>query len=137
VTYSVSITKACVDSKHQAAKESASEAKRREKEAVEHRVREHVRRTASGWAVPEGRAIAVDRILAEAALWGLLSYRIPTWAEEHGGSKKNPFAAIHALTDEQLATELAKEIAGDFRDKAGYHVDWQALADEIDAERAS
>jgi hypothetical protein len=97
---------------------AASEQKRLAKEAVAGRVQQHVKRTAAGWAIPEGRAIAIDRILAEAALWGLLSYRIPTWAEAHGGKKNNPFAAIHALSDEDLAKELAMEIASDFRDKA-------------------
>jgi hypothetical protein len=133
-TYRVSISKGCIERKHRQAKESASDAVRREKEALATKVQQHVKRTAAGWAIPEGRAIAIDRILAEAALWGLLSYRIPTWAEAHGGKKNNPFAAIHALSDEDLAKELAMEIANDFRDKAGYHVNWPELAAELGVE---
>lgn len=136
-TYVVSITKGCVKPEHQRSKEAEAEDRRRAKEAVATRVQQHVRRSSSGWALPEARAIAVDRILAEAMLWDLLSYHLPVWAEEHGGKKTNPFAAIHALSDEDLAKELAERIAGDFRDKAGYHVDWPALAAEYGLEGAS
>ncbi|MEW6223232.1 MAG: ParB/RepB/Spo0J family partition protein [Chloroflexota bacterium] len=122
---------ACLEPKHRAAKAAAGEEKRLAKEATARRVQEHVKRTASAWAVPGARAISIDRILAEAVLWDILSYRVPEWAVAHGGTRKNPFAAIHALSDEGLAKELADEIARDFRDKAGYHVDWPALAAEL------
>jgi hypothetical protein len=90
VTYALRWSNACIVPAHRQAKERASEQKRLAKEATAGRVQQHVKRTAAGWAIPEGRAIAIDRILAEAALWGLLSYRIPTWAEAHGGKKNEP-----------------------------------------------
>jgi ParB family chromosome partitioning protein len=127
----VSITKGCVNRKHEQAKEAAAEASRREKDALEERVKAHVRQTAAAWPVPGARAIAIDRILAEAALFSTLSYRLPEWSVAHGGKAQVPWATIHGLSDEVLATELAKAIAGDFRDHAGYHVGWPTLAEEL------
>jgi ParB family chromosome partitioning protein len=137
VNYGLSWATACVNSEHRVARSKATEERRVAREAKAHRVQQAIKRTASGWALPEARAIAIDRILAEAMLWDLLSYQIPTWAGAHGGKKTNPFAAIHALSDEDLAKELAERIAGDFRDKAGYHVDWDALAAEYGVEDPS
>ena len=134
--YSVSITKGCIVRKHQQAKEAAAEAKRREKEQLAERVQQHVRKTAFAVAIPPTSAdtpllIGIPRILAEAILWDVLSYNLPWWSEAHGGKPNAPWTPLHALSDAELAKELAIKVASDFRDKAGYHVDWPALAEEL------
>jgi ParB family chromosome partitioning protein len=128
------IVPGCANPKHVQAKGAADEVKRKAKYALEAGVQAHVARTASGWAIPGAGAIALDRILAEASLWSLLNYRLPEWSLAHGGTRTKPWQAIHALSDADLATELAKAIAGDFRDHAGYHVDWDGLATELGVE---
>lgn len=130
----VVLTKGCVEPKHIRAREAVAERTRRSKEATADAVQARVRQTGAGWAIPEARAIAVDRILAEAALFSLLSYRLPDWSVEHGGARTKPWEAIHGLPDAALAAELAKAIAADFRDHAGYHVDWVGLAAELGIE---
>lgn len=132
----VSITKACVIKAHREAKAQVTAKAERDKHALQERVQQHLRATAFGVAIPPtsadtGTVFGIPRILAESALWGILSYRLPEWSEKRGGARTKPWAAIHALSDEDLAKELAWEIARDFRDKAGYHVDWPALAEEF------
>lgn len=128
------VTTACIVAKHREAKASLDSKKLSAGYALQTAVEQHVKRMASGWAIPNASAIAIDRILAEAALWGILSYRLPDWSVAHGGKRNTAWQVLHALPDEELATELAQAIAGDFRDKAGYHVDWTGLAAELGVE---
>ena len=130
-TYRISLTKGCIDRKHEQAKAAIAETKRQAKAATQERVSAHVSANAAAWASFATGAIAIQRILAEAALFSLLSYRLPEWSIAHGGHRTNPWQTIHGLTDEVLAIELAKAIAADFRDHAGYHVDWATLATEL------
>lgn len=136
-TTRVSLTSGCIEPKHQRAKEAAAEAKRREKEAVGEKVRAHVRATAQAWPIEDlvpghfPAGIAIPRLLAEAVLWSFLSYSKASWSEARGGKRNDPWTPLHALTDEELATELAKAVAGDFRDHDGYRVGWDGLAAEL------
>jgi ParB/RepB/Spo0J family partition protein len=127
----VAITKGCTDRKHRQTKEQLADEKRRDAVMLQEKVQGYVKRMASGWGIPNARAIAIDRILGEAALFSLLSYRLPEWSEKHGGKRNTSWQTIHGLPDDELAKELATAIAGDFRDKAGYHVDWTGLATEL------
>lgn len=143
VTYSVTISKGCIVPKHQQAKRQVAETKRLAGEELGRRVRDHVVATSSYAHVlegaraaavglnPDATLIAIPRILAEAILWDVLQYSLPRWAEARGGSPTKPWGTLHALSDEELAKELGSRVAGDFRDKAGYHVDWAALAAEL------
>jgi ParB family transcriptional regulator, chromosome partitioning protein len=143
-TYSIRITRACIVPKHVQAKATADRKAEVDKYALEQKVQAHVVSTAfaeptpiviggdpqtGGGHIEQG--IAIQRLLAEAALWGLLSYRLPDWSEAHGGKRNTAWTVIRALSDEDLASELAKEIARDFRDKAGYHIDWPKLAEDL------
>jgi len=136
VTYGVTITKACIVPAHQQAKAAAARKAEVERYDLEQKVRAHVKTGALGVVIPATSAdtpvlIGVPRLLAEATLWDRLGYRLPVWSEAHGGTRNGAWAAIQALSDEALATELAKEIADDFRDKAGYHIDWPKLAEQL------
>lgn len=132
----LSVTKACTVAAHRNAADRASHAAEQAKYALQGKVQEHVKASAFGVAIPSTSTdtpllIGIPRILAEGVLWEFIGYRLPEWAAARGGSRQKPWAALHALTDEELAAELAKEVAGDFRDKAGYHIDWTALASEL------
>jgi ParB/RepB/Spo0J family partition protein len=133
-TTKLQATPACIVPAHRQAKATADRKAEVAKHALQDQVQARVKAAASGWAIPGAGAIAVDRILAEAALWGLLAYRLPEWSVARGGKRNTAWAVLHALSDEDLAKELAKEIANDFRDKAGYHVDWTGLALELGVE---
>lgn len=125
------VTPACIVSKHRQDKAAADAQAERDKYALQGRVQARVRSSAAGWGIPAARAIAIDRILAEAALFSLLNYQLPEWSVKHRGTRTKPWGTIHALSDDDLGKELAAAIAGDFRDHAGYHVDWPQLAEEL------
>lgn len=133
-TYRAAFTKGCIEPKHRQAKADVDETKRKAGYATQEKVQAYVKRMTGAWAVPEARAISIDRLLAETVLWGLLSYRLPEWSVAHGGKRNTAWQTIHALPDDELAAELAKAIADDFRDEAGYHVDWPGLAAELGIE---
>jgi ParB family chromosome partitioning protein len=137
----VSIAKGCIDLKHEQAKEALAEKARRQKSALEEKVKQAVKRAAFGVAIPATSAdtpplVGIPRILAEAALFSVMDYRLPEWSVSHGGTRTNPWATIHGLSDEVLAKEFAMAIASDFRDHFGYHVDWPGLAVELGLEAA-
>lgn len=127
-------TPACIVAAHRQAKATADRKAESDKYSLQEKVVQHVKRLEGAWALPDARAIAIDRLLAETVLWGLLSYRLPDWSVAHGGKRNTAWQVIHALPDADLAKELAMAIAGDFRDKAGYHVDWTGLAAELGVE---
>ncbi len=127
----ISIVKGCTNRQHEEAKTKAANTAQHEKYAQGQRVQERIKQTAAAWPVPGARAIAIDRILAEALLWDVLGYRLPEWSVARGGKRNTAWTVIHELTDEDLAAEVAKGLADDFRDKAGYHVDWAGLAVEL------
>lgn len=124
-----SIRAVCSSSKHQAAKTKADDAARRATAELEQLGKERIRE-----ALPELiREQPLGRTPARLALWVFHGYRIDEWAKERGS--KDPWAALSALTDEELVTELATAIADRFgnvwRDGAAYP--WQAILDELGA----
>ncbi len=130
-TTRLQVTKACVVSAHAQAAATASRKAETDRYALQDRVREHIKTTSAVQAIAEPRLFALDRTLAEGVLFARINYRLPEWSLAHGGSRNKPWDAIHALTDEQLAEELTKELVSDFRDHAGYHMGWEQLAAEL------
>jgi len=142
-TTKLQATPACVVAAHRQAKATSDRKAELAKYALQEAVQAHVKDSGHGWGIPNAidhgisnrpSVIAIDRILAEAALWSLLAYRLPDWSVARGGKRNGAWTVLHALSDDELAKELAGEIARDFRDKAGYHVDWATLATELGIE---
>jgi ParB family chromosome partitioning protein len=129
------ITPACVNEKHQRAKDAVDEQKRRDKNALETSIHEQLAKLGPGlvnvWNGFEEPRFLAERRTAQMLLWHALDYNLADWAEKRGGKRGNPWPTVQALTDDELATELGKAIAKAFRDRYGYHVPWGDLAVEL------
>lgn len=132
------VTPGCIVQAHQRAKTDADEKKRHDGYDLQKRVQARLEEVAPTYASASPfaknggagttRTIHLDPLLARMALWHALSYRAADWAEARGGKRGDPWTVIAGLEEVDLATELAKAIAGSFRDNYGYHIPWAGIA---------
>jgi len=131
----LTIVPGCTKDAHLRQKTSNDEAVRRAKYAVQGSVIEKLAELAptqvQTTAPTEAARIHITPLFARMALWHLLSWQVGDWSEKLGGKRNSPWKTIEGLTEEQLADELAKAAAKAFRDQHGYHIGWEAIAEEL------
>jgi len=131
----VSVVPGCVAEKHQRAKTDADIQRRSDHWNLITRVREAlpaaVAPMAEASAHPFGPGVVLSSELARMVLWDALGYAGADWAEAHGAKRSNPWPAIKALSDDELAKELAKAVARAFNDQYGLHLPWNEVASDL------
>lgn len=124
----ITLGQGCVSKVHQGAREDASNAKRIAKERRMAEVQAMVAERLPGLLAEATLPPLAGRII----LWLTLDYGVAEWAEKHGGKRSQPWGAVASLPDDEIPGEVAKALARGFRDRYGYHIDWDALAATLD-----
>ena len=126
-TGGVSVSKGCVKPAHVAAKSQLSDHLDNERRQLATRSREALKAR----LLEECRGI--PRMLARVVLWRSLDWGVNDWVRDHkpAGKKPNAWEELTALTDEQLAAELAEHLAKRFQDQNGIKLDWTLIAAEL------
>jgi ParB/RepB/Spo0J family partition protein len=122
-----SVSKGCIKPAHVAAKSRLSDHLDNERRKLAQRSRDALKAR----LLEECRGL--PRLLARVVLWRALDWSVNDWVRAHkvAGKQANAWEALTALTDEQLAVDLAEHLSKRFQDQNGIKLDWTLIAAEL------